>query len=291
MNRLIKPMFIDSDNIDKSCYDLCSFILRNDYRNGMIISESGLFLDKLSEYMKKTQMPNSYYMNTCRSNKTGFILVDKHNASKVLDSEVLHEFQELISQKGYSLNYCVFEGDLYFFTIKLKSEYAKIDLSMSEIPLHLRNHEIKEMFLESFRIAESEIDICSPWMSKKVVNKQLVRLMREALFRNVKIKILYGLDTNSDEFNIYRSNTSDMVAELLKKEFSDFYLKTFFIQRDNIHYKVVLCDNKFKLEGSFNYLSFDGEYIDESVRKEGSPFGTNINEILEIRRHYFESIR
>ena len=60
-----------------------------------------------------------------------------------------------------------------------------------------------------------------------------------------------------------------------------------FITRDNIHYKLVLCDEKFKLEGGYNYLSFVGDYENKSTRKEGSPFGTQVDEIRFLRKEYF----
>lgn len=288
----IKPILIKPEEQDSICYELCNnHIFRNDFNKGIIISESGEFLDELFEYMNKIKIPHMYYSNATKSMNSGFILVDKHDASQILEHDVLESFDALACPKGYSLIYCVFDDELYSLTLKKECDYNKVDFSLSDIPLHLSNHEIKEVFLESFRVAEKEIDICSPWISKTVVNQQFIRLMREALYRNVTIKILYGLESSSDEYNIKRSKHSDDMAELLKKEFNDFYSRTFFIQRDNIHYKVVLCDDKFKLEGSYNYLSFDGEYPDNSVRKEGSPFGTNIDEIKLLRRKYFESIR
>lgn len=287
----VKPIIIKSDDIKKICYGLSNFIMRNEYDNGIIISESGQFLDELFDYMNKVKMPHSYYRHSTEKFNKGFMLVDKHNSDKVLEQCFIELFDNLPVIKGHSMVYCLFNDEPFFLTLKQKSEYTKIDLSSSELPLHLVNHEIKEMFLESFRIVEKELDICSPWISKNVVNEKFIRLMREALYRNVTIKILYGLDSSSDEFNINRSRNSDCIAEFLKLEFSDFYSKTFFIQRDNIHYKVVLCDDKFKLEGSYNYLSFDGEYYDSSVRKEGSPFGTNIEEIKKIRGLYFEHIQ
>jgi hypothetical protein len=59
------------------------------------------------------------------------------------------------------------------------------------------------------------------------------------------------------------------------------------IVRDNIHYKLVLCDDLFKLEGGYNYLSFVGDYENEDTRKEGSPYGTQVEEIRYLRKEYF----
>ena len=150
----------------------------------------------------------------------------------------------------------------------------------------MKNEQIRKVFLKSFIVAEKEIDIISPWMNFGVVNEKFVELMEKSLKRGVIIKILYGLKPNSSEYNISRSNRSDQVARYLKEYFKKFE-NQLFIQRDNIHYKLVLCDEKFKLEGGYNYLSFMGDYENSDTRREGSPFGTNIDEIRFLRKEYF----
>ena len=289
-SKRIKPIIIKSDDIEKIYYKLCSIILKENYKKGYIISELGWFLDQLSDYMKKINIPNSYYLVSNIVKIDGFVLVDKNNIDKVLDHQLIDEYNEIPKIESGSLVYLVFDDEpFYLFVDDRNVDYQPI-INISNIPIHLANQQIKEVFLESFNIAEHELDICSPWISRRVVNNNFIRLLRKTLIRNVTVKILYGLDSTSDEFNAKRSVNSDQIAEFLKNEFAEFYSQTFFIRRDNIHYKVVLCDNLFKLEGSYNYLSFDGEYNDNSVRKEGSPFGTNIDEIETIRRKYFEYI-
>ena len=84
-----------------------------------------------------------------------------------------------------------------------------------------------------------------------------------------------------------RSRRSDQVADLLRRRFADKG-NQLQIRRDNIHYKLVLCDEKYKLEGGYNYLSFVGNYSEVDLRREGSPFGRDNQEIKHLRKLYFE---
>lgn len=168
---------------------------------------------------------------------------------------------------------------------KIKIEPEKFDID--SMPIHLKNADIRKMFLRTFLIAKEEIDIISPWMNFGVVNEAFIRLMESALERGVKIKIIYGLLPSADEFNQARSIKSDKVAERLKTRFAKYGIH-FAISRDNIHYKLVLCDSLYKLEGGYNYLSFIGDYSDPDTRKEGSPLGRNVDEIMLLRKEYFE---
>ena len=110
--------------------------------------------------------------------------------------------------------------------------------------------------------------------------------MEDSLSRGVRICIIYGLNPDSSEYNLSRSNRSDQVAKYLRDRFSK-YGEMLSIVRDNIHYKLVLCDDLFKLEGGYNYLSFVGDYANEDTRKEGSPYGTQVEEIRYLRKEYF----
>ena len=123
-------------------------------------------------------------------------------------------------------------------------------------------------------------------MNFGVVNERFIELMKRSLDRGVKIKILYGLTPDYSDYNLSRSNRSDQVAKFLRDTFSD-YGELLEIKRDNIHYKLVLCDEKYKLEGGYNYLSFVGDYTNEDTRREGSPYGTSVDEIRYLRREYF----
>lgn len=263
-------------------YDICETILRNRYRSCIIHCPSPGIVDSLTLYMTEIGIPWSLH-----SNAKGIVISTDYDLSRevahicvVLDGKLAAPKKE--------------NGDLHVFWLRdieqevidaLVTDPATFDID--KVPLHLQNEEIRKMFLKTFIIAESEIDIISPWMNFSVVNDSLISLMQQALQRGVTIRIIYGLLPGSDEFDQMRSSRSDQVATRLSDLFSE-YGDLFSVSRDNIHYKLVLCDEKYKLEGGYNYLSFTGDYSDPKTRREGSPFGRNIDEIRYLRKEYFQ---
>lgn len=262
-------------------YGISSFLMKNGITRGYICSQSKELLDGLGEYMTAVKIPWSYEKDV--DNSIGYKFIDE-----LLNKESLPKGSVIISLHGDSSIY-VSQGRKKSYNIeihnrnKIYENIKKIDI---EHPIHLKNEQIREMFLKSFVVAEKEIDIISPWMNFGVVNEYFVELMDSALSRGVVIKIIYGLTPDSSEFNISRSNRSDQVAKFLLERFRE-YKNQLFIKRDNIHYKLVLCDEKFKLEGGYNYLSFVGDYDNKTTRREGSPFGTQVDEIRYLRKEYF----
>ena len=145
---------------------------------------------------------------------------------------------------------------------------------------HLVNEQIRSKFLETFFIAKSEIDIISPWISANVVDKELLSLMEYALKNNVKIKILYGI--GNDE----RSKQTDAMASQLLQHFCK-YKELFTMKKTNIHYKLLICDDKYAISGSYNFLSFRGDYDGTDNRLEGAEYIDNKEIIINRRKYYF----
>lgn len=147
---------------------------------------------------------------------------------------------------------------------------------------HLINEQIRNKFIETFFIAEEEINIISPWISETVVDDEFIELLEDTLNRNVTIKILYGIGENNDE----RNKKSESIASLLINKFEK-YRNLFKIKKDNIHYKLLLCDDKYLISGSFNFLSFKGDYEGYDNRIEGAEYIENKEDIYLKRNIYF----
>lgn len=262
-------------------YEICSYLLRNRILKAYIHAPNQSIMDRLSEYMYLCQIPHCYiddsfypplgYVLTCSTNSEGNEKLS-HIYLSINENEMIPDGDEV-----YQLQ---LDGD-----VKITDLSESIDLD--KVPIHLKNSQIRKMFLYAFKVAETEIDIISPWMNAGVIDDQFLSLMDNAFSRGVKIKIIYGLKPNSNDYNLSRSRRSDQMAEMMKTRFADKG-DLFSIKRDNIHYKLVLCDEKYKLEGGFNYLSFVGNYDDPDTRHEGSPFGRDVEEIRFLREEYFE---
>lgn len=172
------------------------------------------------------------------------------------------------------------------FKTQVKTKNTKIykDKNIDKVCIdnHLVNNQIRNKFIETFFIAEKEIDIISPWISECVVDEQFIELMESALRRNVKIKILYGIGGNLDE----RNKKSETIASVLINKFQK-YGDLFKIKKGNIHYKLLLCDEKFLISGSYNFLSFKGDYEGNDNRIEGAEYIKNEEDIKLKRDRYF----
>lgn len=152
--------------------------------------------------------------------------------------------------------------------------------------IHLKNEEIREKFIYAIDNASNELNIASPWMNDYVVNDSLIRKMENCLRKGTTIKIIYGIGQSSNRYdNNDRDNRSDKVAEKLNTRFKDYNNK-FKIRKVNSHHKLLICDERFFLEGSYNFLSFSGEYKDD-VRAEGATYNTELEMIRELRSTYF----
>ncbi len=271
------------NDIEELNYNVCSFLLRNKVLTATIHCSERAILDSLSMYMIEIGIPFG-------NKNEGICLISNYNIEDDSKPHILITLNyELAIKNLESQNVIVFElHNLITEEINdLIRDFKTFDIL--RVPFHLQNQEIKKMFLQTFLISEEEIDIISPWMNGSVVNKALVSLMENAINRGVKIKIIYGLNSDDNEYNLMRSIRSDKIASLLVKKFSN-HKDLFFIRRMNIHYKLVLCDEKYKLEGSYNYLSFTGDYEDETTRIEGSPFGRDLKEIRYLRKKYFADV-
>lgn len=259
-------------------YGICSFLMRNGISQGYVYSVSRELLDGLGDYMSSINIPWTYASDKMN---LGYIFVDGEVPEKNKNGVT-------IDLNGDSkINVSIGRNKLFRIAIHDRNEIYKNLFSVEEfMPLHLKNDQIRKMFLKAFVIAQKEIDIISPWMNFGVVNDKFIELMNSAFARGVKVRIIYGLNPDASEYNISRSNRSDQVADHLQNRFAE-YGNLLKIYRDNIHYKLVLCDELFKLEGGYNYLSFMGDYTSEDTRKEGSPYGTNKEEIQYLRKEYF----
>lgn len=142
----------------------------------------------------------------------------------------------------------------------------------------LRNEEIRRMFIYTFKIAQQEIDIISPWISNWVFNdKELLEGIKMSLARGVMIKIIYGIgsdNSTSTKENNKRNLITQQNANRLQNQFYE-YKDYFILKRGNTHQKILLCDEKYYMEGSYNLLSFRGDYQREDVRAESMTYMEN----------------
>lgn len=104
--------------------------------------------------------------------------------------------------------------------------------------------------IKAFETAESNIYIVSPWV-RNIVLEKYKEFIENALKRGVNIYINYGIsnkgkeDIDKDAQRYYND---------LKKKYNNLYIHS----NTNTHAKILICDDKWVVTGSFNWLSYDG---------------------------------
>lgn len=157
----------------------------------------------------------------------------------------------------------------------------------------LYDSEIRVKFHEMLSNAQQEILIISPWVSNSVT-KQILPILKEAVTRGVTIKIIYGMSSIDKlrertwlkdwEQQIIREENSDKNILYYKRELG----KALQVKRSETHNKLCICDNAY-LTGSYNFLSFDGEYKTDT-REESCTYGKSTQIIQEWKHKFFDEM-
>ena len=142
----------------------------------------------------------------------------------------------------------------------------------------------KEDLLANFHLAlidaKKELDIQSPWMTPKVVDDLFVDKLTRLLSKGVTVQIAYGID--DDKNTKHKNSITDDIVVYLQSRLKRY--PNFKIKKGNSHSKMLICDNKFLISGSYNWLSYDGK----TDREEGGTVITDKNEIERVRKLKFD---
>jgi hypothetical protein len=166
---------------------------------------------------------------------------------------------------------------LYQFTTSDRTSFAKIqENNNSELLEEFKTTEIEkkitetqtlsvwetqEKFAEALKTVKSKILIESPWVKRATL--KYISSIEKALQRSVDVIILYGIESNDE----HHYGTIEKLRNLKSKYQKNFYLihlPTHFEEQGNnkmtgTHRKLIIKDNDYYIQGSFNFLSFNKE--------------------------------
>ncbi len=129
--------------------------------------------------------------------------------------------------------------------------------------------------------SQERLMIISPWIRSGVVNRKFVQEFEKMLKRGVQAYIGYGIAKEEDR-NRYQS---DRQAERDLKNLSEKYDNFSFVRFGDTHAKVLIMDNKFVVQSSFNWLSFRGD-PNKTFRDEAGVYITIPEYIEELFNRY-----
>lgn len=209
--------------------------------------------NKLIEFIKENNHSNNYLkLNSILENYEKEIVIEdiQGNEGELVTSEIVEEKKEIIRE------------------IK---ETIKEDNTL----MYIMNYEIREKFKYYLKNAKESLYIISPWMNNYIIDKKFINSLENLLDKGVKVRIIYGISTKEDIEMDYRNKNTSEIAEKLKK-IGKPYGHLFNIEHGQTHEKLVICDRKYYINGSFNFLSYSGETTGK-FRNEGSTYSENIN--------------
>jgi hypothetical protein len=145
---------------------------------------------------------------------------------------------------------------------ELQSDWRQRVRSSARIVM---NCEIREKLIEALATAQEELYIVSPWITKRVVDSEFKDSLKRLLEQGVKITILYGIEPetpSSSKGSKGKDKEKEKETERLAQELrrlGEGYPVPPRIERANTHEKWLICDDRYVISGSFNFLSYKGE--------------------------------
>ena len=125
-------------------------------------------------------------------------------------------------------------------------------------------------FAEALKTVKSKLLIESPWIKRATL--KYIDGIEKALQRNVVVIILYGIESN-DEHHYGAIEQLRNLKNKYKKNFYLIHLPSHFEENGNnkmtgTHRKLIIKDNDYYIQGSFNFLSFNKEEGQKVVNEE-----------------------
>ncbi len=153
-----------------------------------------------------------------------------------------------------------------------------------EMPIQIyRGGEIKPIFEKSLELPKEQLIIFSPWINETVVDGQMLGKFKKLAKKNVQILIGWGFSNNIR--NEKASPSRELIQELLAIKNDVGIPMVCLLYLGNKHEKEVVIDSEIHIAGSFNWLSYRGDY-----RPRGeSIYYIQDSAIVKKQRDYWEN--
>jgi len=208
----------------------------------------------LIEYIPRTEKENELepYIEIRNTNND---IAKEKRLTKVLS----HRYLELIKNFSNSERTSIIE--LQEESPEILEEFAfEIPKKITQTQT-LSVWETQEKFAETLKTVKSKILIESPWIKRATL--KYINSIENALKKGVKVIILYGIESN-DEHHYGTMEKLRNLESKYKKNFHLIHLPSHFEEKQNYkmtgtHRKLIIKDNDYYIQGSFNFLSFNKE--------------------------------
>ena len=123
----------------------------------------------------------------------------------------------------------------------------------------VRGGEIKKEFDKCLNAVKKYLYIQSPWISDYVVDNKMIEVFKNLVNKNCKIFISWGIarDINKED----RKPAQELIDQLRSIKGPNGMPGVFIYWVGNHHNKEIIVDDNSHLAGSFNWLSYRGDYL------------------------------
>lgn len=148
----------------------------------------------------------------------------------------------------------------------------------------VKSFEHRPLLLDALESSKQRFMIISPWITRAVVNDEILRKLENLLRSKVLVTIAFGFYDASNPHESKRRDDSRILTKLLSlsRKYSNFEFRWMGSTSEKAmnHSKIFVSDSIY-VAGSFNWLSFRGD-SDRTYRKEDSEMRTK-REVVDAR--------
>jgi hypothetical protein len=160
--------------------------------------------------------------------------------------------------------------------LELEDKLTKLSAKLKKNrPIQDGDH--RELLKDALTTAKYEIIIVSPWINKYATDQDIIGLIRKAVQRGVSVSIGYGMPLRPGE------TKEKYLDETVAKEFKQIQKgangEKLRVEWFGTHEKILVCDRRFCVITSFNWLSYRG---DRGFRRDKGAYSENPEMIKQV---------
>lgn len=141
---------------------------------------------------------------------------------------------------------------------QLKEFNSKSKKKNSRIVDILRGKDIRTKFLTSFTETKRKMLMVSPWISSTVIDEEMITRLKQFAKQNKTLYISWGIAKNLESED--RKPSQTLLEKLTSIKHEDGTQAIFVRWFGNQHNKEIVIDSNTHLLGSYNWLSYRGDY-------------------------------
>lgn len=148
------------------------------------------------------------------------------------------------------------EGDVSGETVVLPTERtSESGIEVDPVRM-LETYEHPAFLREALSSASDRLLIVAPWVRRSIVDKKFVELLEKRLESGVDVFVGWGIAPLTDKRD---EDIDDPVLKDFERLAEQFKFTFAHRRLGHTHAKILICDNRFLIVTSFNWLSFKGD--------------------------------